>query len=489
MSDPPQQPDSYGPQAFSGGRWGAVRTVAIQAISFAITAVLTRILDSDAFGLVAIAFVVVTMFDLLTRVGFGASVIRRKELDHRIASSFFWAAVGLGLVAAAVAVLLAEPTARLAGSADAAALVAAAAATLPINLGERVVGGLLTRDLRWRAVATIDVVGTFVHGVAAIGLAFAGAGAWAIIIGQIARSVFRLGGSMVAARFIPSPVILIAPLREDLRFNLNLLAGDITSYANRNLDYWFVGNRLGSSALGFYYVAYILPNLLRQRFNAIGHDVLYPVASKIQDDLQRVGAAYLRVVRLLSFLVLPTMLGLAVVADLAVRIGFGPNWDEAVAPLRLIAIGSAVMGVGVVARPIFDAIGRPGIRVRVGIVGLVALAIGLAFSWSDGTLVGVAAAVVVASSVESGLVLRAVKQVLGVGWAAQGRAVLPFLAAAVVMAGLVVGVRALLGPVPIVLEAAVAVVTGVVGYFGTGFALFGGQFRGELSVLRRFVGR
>lgn len=464
-----------------------MRSVAIQAISFGITATLTRLLDADEFGLVAIAFVVVTMFDLLTRVGFGASVIRRGELNRRITSTFFWAALGFGLVAGGLAAALATPTAALAGSAEAAPLVAVAALTLPLNLASRVAGGLVVRDLRFRTNASIAIGAIAVHGVVAITLALSGAGAWAIVIGQVARSAFGLVADLVASGFRPAFVFDVGVVREDLGFNLNLLASDVVAYGNRNLDYWFVGNRLGSAALGVYYVAYVLPSLLRQRLNAIGHEVLFPVASKLQDDLARLGAAYLRVVRLVSFLVFPVMFGLATVADLAVRIGFGPGWDAAVAPMRLIAIGSGVMGVGVVARPIFAAIGRPGITVSAGLVGLVALVGGLAFSWDEGTLVGVAAAVLVATIVESGIVLARVRGALGVGLRSQAEAMAPFAVATLVMVAAVLGGRALVDGLSMVLEALVAVAVGFVAYLGTGLVAFRSQFLNEMAVLRRFA--
>lgn len=489
VSHPAQQPGSFEPHAVSGGRWGAVRSVAVQVISFGITATLTRLLDADEFGLVAIAFVVVTMFDLLTRVGFGASVVRRVELDRRITSTFFWAAVGFGLVAGGLAAALATPTATLAGSVEAAPLVAVAALTLPLNLASRVPGGLVVRDLRFRANAAIDIGTIAVHGVVAITLALSGAGAWAIVIGQVARSAFSLVAYLVVSRFRPAFVFDLGVVREDLGFNLNLLASDVVAYGNRNLDYWFVGNRLGSSALGAYYVAYVLPNLLRQRLNAIGHEVLFPVASKLQDDLTRLGAAYLRVVRLMSFLVFPVMFGLATVADLAVRIGFGPGWDEAVAPMRLIAIASGVMGVGVVARPIFAAIGRPGIMVVAGLLGLAALVGGLAFSWEGGTLVGVAAAVLGGTIVESGIVLARVRGTLGIGLRAQAQAMAPFAVSTLVMVAAVLGGRTLVGGLSLVIEAIAAVMIGFVAYLGIGLVVFRSQFLTEIAVLRRFVRR
>src|SRR5690606_2565346 len=116
MTSHNQPPRSLSSQAMSGGRWGATRSLALQLGTLVTTGILTRILGSDEFGLVAISVTVLTMFDLLTRVGFGASVIRRIELDQVSASTLFWAAVALGTLAGALAAAVAEPMATLAGA-------------------------------------------------------------------------------------------------------------------------------------------------------------------------------------------------------------------------------------------------------------------------------------------------------------------------------------------------------------------------------------
>ena len=480
---------SLGSEAISGGRWGAVRSVALQVGTLVITGVLARLLSTEDFGLVAIAVVVVTMFDLLTRVGFGASVIRRPVLDREIASTLFWAASGIGLLAAGLAMGLSRPAAALAGSADAAGLVVLAAVNLPLGMAFSVVQGLILRDLRFRTAALVDVGGTVVHGVVAISLAFAGFGPWSIVIGQVARTVVGLVACLVITRFVPLLRFDRSVLAEDLSFGLGVLGGDVVSYVNRNADYWFVGNRLGPGPLGVYYVAFIIPNLLRQRFNGIGHEVLYPVVSKFQDDIPRITSAYLRVVRLVSFLVLPVMVGLAVVADLAIRIGFGPGWEEAVQPMQVISVGMALTAVGVVARPIFVAMGRPGITIVTGLLAVVTLGAAFGVLWGRITLVGVAVAVVLAAAVETVATQVYVVRILRVSPWRQLRAVAPFALATLVMAGVVVGVRATaVGRLGFVLEAVVAVAAGALAYLVVGSVGFRRDFGEQVRAVRSFLG-
>ncbi|MDX1469019.1 MAG: oligosaccharide flippase family protein, partial [Acidimicrobiia bacterium] len=163
----------------SGGRWGAVRSVVLQVTSIVTTAVLARLLTDAEFGLVAITVLVVTMFDLLTSVGLGAALVRRESLDSVAFSTFFWTSLGLGVLAGGLVLLVSTPAAMLAGSEDAAPLVATSALILPFSLTSRIPSSHLIRSLRFRRVAIVNISGSVMHGVVAISLAIAGFGALA----------------------------------------------------------------------------------------------------------------------------------------------------------------------------------------------------------------------------------------------------------------------------------------------------------------------
>lgn len=459
--------------AFSGGRWGAVRSVVLQVTSLGTTAVLTRILSQEEYGVVAITVVVLTMFDLITRVGFGATVVRRQDLDQRSLSTFFWASVFLGTLAGLVAVLVSTPAATLAGARSAGPLVALAALTLPINLAGKVPAGLLSRGLRFRTLASIDIAGSVTHAVVAIALAFAGLGAAAVVIGQISRSLMIVGGVVFASRFKPTFQFDGGVVKEELSFNAGWLGSDLVAYANKNADYWFVGNTLGTGPLGVYYVAYVIPTLLRRRVTSIGHEITYPIVSRIQDDTRRIKSAYLRVLKLVTFLVVPAMLGLAVVADLAVQIGFGNEWTEAIDPLRVISVAAAVTSIGVVANPIFPAMGRPGILVTTGLGVLVVLGVGLGLSVSVGTLEAVAVAVLVAATVEMVVTLIRLRRLIGIGVREFASAILPIVVSSVAMAASVWALRTYaIGDLGVIVQAIASAGVGVGVYLVFGRVFF-----------------
>lgn len=474
--------------AFSGGRWGAIRSVVLQVASIGTTAVLARLLSEEDFGLVAITVVVLTMFELVTRVGLGATVIRREPLTDRVTSTFFWLSLLLGGGAGLLAFAVSGPAAALAGSTDAAPLVALAALTLPLNMAARVPIALLSRRFQFRARAGLEIAGALTHTIVAIVLAFAGLGALAVVIGQMARSLALLVGAFVASGFRPRLVMDRAIIGEELSFNAGWLTADLVTYANKNTDYWFVGNTLGAGPLGIYYVAYVIPTLLRRRVTSIGHEIIYPVASRIQNDPTRIVSALMRIVRLVTFVVVPSMLGLSVLADLAIRIGFGSDWMEAVEPLRIIAVAAAVTSMTVIANPVFAALGRPWLQVRIGMTAMVVLIVGLAASLRIGTLYAVAAAVLIAATVEACSVLFRLRSLVGLSFREYGASVYPFVTSAIFMALAVWTLRHFaLGQLHVAIEAVFSVIAGVVVYLGMGTLFFRREFREQWAAVKGLV--
>ncbi|MDX1468224.1 MAG: oligosaccharide flippase family protein, partial [Acidimicrobiia bacterium] len=353
------------------------------------------------------------------------------------------------------------------------------------SLTSRIPSSHLIRSLRFRRVAIVNISGSVMHGVVAISLAIAGFGALAVVVGHIVRSAVILFGSLLASGVRPRLEFEIGVVRDETSFSLGVLGADVVSYANKNADYWFVGNRLGTAQLGIYYVAYLIPSLLRWRITIIAQDVLYPVVSKIRSDTPRIVSAYVRVVRLAAFLVFPTVLGLAAVADLVIEIGFGRGWSSAVEPLRVIAVAAAVLSISATAHPIFPALGRPAVLIRTGLVSLVALVAGLSMSYEHGSLVGVAWAVFAASVAGLFYLQAHLKRLIGFPIRSLIRSIGPYLASAASMSVLVFLVRRyLIWDTTPILEAALAVFLGVTLYVSIGRLGFWSAFKPQFASIK-----
>ena len=426
---------------------------------------------------------------LTMALGWQAAIVRRLVAGEEYLSSVFWVIAGVGTVLALVVALLAPLLASLVGVSDAAPYLRVLGIVCIPSAAVAVPLGILQGRLQLQRMNLIYILSFVLYVLVQVALAIAGVGAWAIIVGMVVLSFSQFAGMCLAARWRPHLVFRRSLVGQDLGFAGGLLVNNGLTYGVRNADYVVVGNLLGAAALGAYYVAYVLPQILRLRFTWAAGAVLYPMLVRSQSDQERTREVYYQTHLLLAWIGFPAMVGLAVVAEPVVRVFFGPQWSGAVAPLRWLALVALLefvtFGPGMVAtargavRPLLV---TNVVRMVLLVVGVVAA--GLAFRTTE----AVAAAVFVATLVWAVYQQLTLARRLGLEFAPLRKGVLVFAGLSLVLAGLVLVLLHQLGDWPALVQLLVCVPAGAAVYLGLGRLLFrditSPLFRSLLMILR-----
>lgn len=120
--------------------------------------------------------------------------------------------------------------------------------------------------------------------------------------------------------------------------------------------------------LGYYAFALSLVTIPQMRINPIATSVALPAFSKLQAKGTRLGTAFCRVLRVVTAINAPLMLGLVVTAPVAIPLAFGDKWTPAIPVVQLLSL----VGLG-------RAVGNP-----VGSLLVATGAVWRAFAWSVG---------------------------------------------------------------------------------------------------------
>jgi O-antigen/teichoic acid export membrane protein len=475
--------------AFSGIRWGSLAGIVEQVAAVATTVVLVRLLTPADFGIVTAATVAVGLFEVLTRLGFGAALVNRKTVDERAASSTFWLALATGLVVSASVAAASPLLADAVGKPDVAPYIAVASIIIAVGQTSRVTTSLMLRDLRFKAAYMADIASMLAYSGTAITLAAAtNLGPWAIIVGRVVGGVVGTIARLVAGRWYPKPIFDIASVREDLRFNLGFITNHLMSFGAKNADYWVLGQTTTSAALGSYYVAFVLPNILRQRMTWLTSEVLFPVLSRVRDQPERISEAYAQVVRTLAFVAFPALLGISLLSEPIVLVFFGSNWLAAAAPLSIIAVAAAVETVTQVATTVLLSQGKPGRSAIVNGVRLLALAAALTIAVQAGGLVSVAWAVLASTVVAAAAAQRMLNLTISAVPATLLRTCWPILfPTAVMLAVVAVTMRILPAAGHPLLVLSLSAVVGAVSYLASGLLLFRKEFKHLAKQVRELL--
>src|SRR5258708_33589050 len=109
-------------------------------------------------------------------------------------------------------------------------------------------------------------------------------GALSLIVGQIAGESSATVLVWILARWRPTRAFNARVAREVTRFGAHIVAIGILGALFSNIDFIFVGRILGAGALGYYTLAYRIPELVLANTNAVVARVAHPLFCRLQSD-------------------------------------------------------------------------------------------------------------------------------------------------------------------------------------------------------------
>lgn len=376
-------------------------------------AILARLLTPADFGMVGFATLVIAHLSVLQNLGLGAAVIQRKGDVEDAAQTVFVINLMLGAVATTITILTAPLVATFFDEPLVAPLLRVLAFSFVLEALGSMHEVLLQKNLAFRRKLIPDVGRAIVLGGVAVTTAATGFGAWALVWGQLAGIMAYVALSWAVIPWRPTYRFHRHLLRPLARFGVPLVLTDIQYAIWSNLDYVIVGRLLGDAALGIYTLAYRLPELLVQSVWRVLANAIFPIFSRIQDDMEALRRGLLATVRYTQIAIVPLCLGLFLTAEPAVEFIFGDQWGAAVPVLRVMAIFSLIGSIGVNVGDVYKAIGRPDILAKLSVMELGILFPALLYGAKFG-IVGVAWAHAAVATIDTIIRLVVARFVIGI---------------------------------------------------------------------------
>ncbi|AOT02487.1 lipopolysaccharide biosynthesis protein [Arthrobacter sp. U41] len=450
-----------------GAIWQGLAFASGRIIVLATTIVLARLLSPEEYGLVALALVLIAYTETIADAGVAQALVYLPRAGV-IARSALLISVVLGTLLGLGAFLAGPLIAQLFSLPEVEPLVQVLGiSVLATSLGA-VPEALLRRDLQFKKLTAAPVIRAATMGTVTLSLALSGHGAWSLAVGTAAGSVaYAATCWFLVGRSAPWQIWRVGKdaLRANLKYGAPVAGSSLLARLIFDIDYLIIGLFLGAQALGYYTLAFRLPEVLILNVFFVLSTVLFPLYSQVRSEPERLRSGYLTSVRIQSLYGVTTGVGLAVVAPVLVPLVFGEKWMDAVLPLVFLALYAAARSLGAGANDVYKAIGRPGLSIWVSLVRLVILLPVLLFATQWG-IVGIACAqFVVAVLFASGMQFVAAR-VIQLRARELLRAVAPGLVcgAAVALAGLGILAAPVLGGVTtliLVVPTAVALVYAV----------------------------
>lgn len=360
-------------QVKRGLLWLGSATLAARVLDVGATVVVVSVLGKEQMGLAALAISACAILESLSGIGIGSALVQAKELSQREESSLFWltsaVGVGLALILLGLAPLLAytyeEPELGPLVAVSALKLVLVGVSVVPLQL--------LSKRLGFREIGTVQTLSSLGEGLVKIALAVGGAGAWSLVVGNVARGVVLLAALWVFAGYRPRLHFAFDETKRFLRFGLQVAGSSLLYHVYKNADYFLVGKLLGVEALGLYRVAFDVAMQPTDTIIAVVARVGFPVYSRLSHDLAALRATFASNTRSLFSMVAPlAALIFFCSRELFELVGEG-RWLGAVPAVQILVWAGLLRAATTMFPQVYVAVGKPAYATIDSLLTLVVL--------------------------------------------------------------------------------------------------------------------
>jgi O-antigen/teichoic acid export membrane protein len=346
-----------------------------------------RYLGADAFGYVSLALFFASLLSHLSTLGLDSALVQRPSLKRKTLSTHLMLRVTLGVAVLLLVVAFAPLLRSLyAGQAVVVDVLLVLALANLLSASFSTPSALLRRDLRFGALAVLNLLSSLIITVGAPLMAFLGAGVWSLVFEAAMGHLVRWAGIWLIVRpWRPALGFDWAEAKSLLGFGRHVLLSQFLVVVLGRFDDFWAGTSLGASALGIYSRAYEIAGYPARVLATPVTHVFYSTFSALQDNRSELSKA---VAVSSSFLVRAGFwvgVVLLIVIPEATSVLLGESWLPIVPVFRLMTVYVVLDPLYLNLSRLIIGLGHPRIlvRIRLGQVALFVAAV-VAFShwWS-----------------------------------------------------------------------------------------------------------
>lgn len=347
------------------------------------SAILSRILTPEDFGIVAVITIFTTFFMIFADMGFGAAVIQNKTLTDEDTNNIFSFTFYLAIILAFLFALFSIPLSIFFDNVVYKPIGVVLSVSLFFSTMNMIPNAILLKKKKFKTVGFRLIIVSVLSSILTIILALLGFKYYAIVLYSVITEFFTFIWNYKNVQ-----------LKLKLKFDMNSIlkiknfssfqfAFSIVNYFSRNLDNLMIGKFMGSAALAYYDKGYKLMLYPVGNLTNVITPILQPILSEHQDDREYIFMQYMKVVKLLSLLGVFITVYCFFAAKEIILIMFGSQWLSTVPCFRFLALSVWAQMITSSTGSIFQSLGNTRLMFISGIcttiVSVIAIIVGISY--------------------------------------------------------------------------------------------------------------
>jgi PST family polysaccharide transporter len=332
-------------KAYRGGAFRLAGQIASIGLRLGSTVVLARLLEPRDFGLVAMVLAITGIYELFTSAGLSMATIQRAHISKEQITTLFYINVLLGALLAVLCVATAPLLVTLYSEPRLLWITAAMGIGFLFNCAGVQHVAMMHRELQYGPLSVIEMAALAAGVAAAVLMAMAGAGYWALVAMAILPPIVTTVCAWLYVGWLPGMPAWHPGTFELVKFGGTVTLNTLVVHVAFNMDKFLLGRYWGAEVLGLYGRAYALISFGSGALHSAVGPVVFAALSRMQDDAARNRAYFLKAYSLVNSATIPATLFCALYSEELVAVLLGPKWHEAAPIFRYLAPTVLVFGM------------------------------------------------------------------------------------------------------------------------------------------------
>ncbi len=327
--------------------------------SFLRITILARILLPSDFGLIGIALLTLSIIETFTQVGFKQALIQKKENVEDYLDSAWSFLLLRGIFLFFIIYFFSFFSSYFFKSPQAINIIRVMGLSVIISGFTNIGVIYFQKEFEFRKQFYYELLGTIIDFIVSITLVFLLKNVWALVFGSLSGNLTRCIVSFFIIPYKPKFTIHLGKIKELWDFGRWATISNILIFFSTQGDDIFVGRFLGTTFLGLYQMAYRLSNMPATEITHTISSVAFPAYSKLQDNLERLRNAYLKIFQMTSFFSFYLAGIIFILSDDFISLFLTSKWIPAIPAIKILSIEGLLRSIAATTGPIFYAIKKP----------------------------------------------------------------------------------------------------------------------------------
>lgn len=358
--------------------WNWLSILVNQGRNFIVSLVLARLLSPDDFGLMGMALAFSGFVEVFVDFGFGNATIQAKNITQEQLSTVFYINLIVGSSLSLVMFFCSPLIANYFDMEQLTNICRVLSVSFIVLALSNLQNALYKKKLDFKTPFIINLTSGIITGIVGILMAFWGYGVWALVSSTLAGWTITTTLLWILSTWKPSKQFNLKSVSELWKFGYkNSLVVCIDSIF-RKIDTLVIGKVFTASALGFFYRAQSLNQMVVQYSFSSIQPVLFPAFCEIKEDKVLMKNSVISLLHIVGFLTFFLSGLMYVCAEDLIVLLYTDKWLESAAIFKILGLFTFGYTLPTILCAPLLSLGKSGLLLRIEILKKVLLAISIA---------------------------------------------------------------------------------------------------------------